>query len=158
MSSCRTGIVRSELRAWDTDEVRRTVANGSCGLTNAVAVRAVIAGNRAVLKACAGVASTTDVAGSPSIAAGREVRLTKTRYTAWRNALIRAVTLSYLMCTGWAGIVRSELVAWDTDEVRGSITDGSRCLTNAVAVRAVVTSNRTVFETCTRVASSADAV
>ena len=58
MSSRRTGIVRRELRAWDTDVVCGPITDGASGLTNAVGVCTVIPCDGAVLKTSAGVAST----------------------------------------------------------------------------------------------------
>ena len=60
MRTRRTCVVRRELIAWDTDEVRGAIADSSSGLTNAVGVCTVISSNGAVLKTSTGVASTAD--------------------------------------------------------------------------------------------------
>ena len=62
------------------------------------------------------------------------------------------------MGTGRTESRRRKLVGWDADKVCGWVTDHAGCLTDAVAVTAVVARDGAVFETCALVASSVDAV
>ena len=61
------GIISREGIRWHTDIVRSAITNGPGGLTNTVGVRAVIAGNGAILKTCSLVASTVDGVVTPGV-------------------------------------------------------------------------------------------
>ena len=60
MGSRRTSVISRKCVGWDADKVCARKSNDARGLTNTVAVSAVVAGNGAVFETCTLVAGTAD--------------------------------------------------------------------------------------------------
>ena len=149
---CRKGI------AWDTDIICARGAHDTGCLTNTVAVCAVIAGNGAVFQTRALVAGTTDAVRAPGVSTRCEVSLAGASHATRCHALVTAINLKNFMGSTWTGVVCGERVCWNADKICGWVTNDAGCLTNAVAVGAIVALNRAIFQARSLVASTVDGI
>ena len=151
-------VIISKLVARDTYKVCSRVTDHASGLTNTVAVVAVIASNRTVFEASAFIACTVDAVAAPGKGTSIQVGLTGAGHTTWCDTLESAIGLFCFVCTRRTRIVGGKCVGWNTDEVRTRQPNYTRCLTDAVAVAAIISGNGTIGQTCALVAGAADGV